>query len=209
MTQLDDATLSYYLDGELEYNQACEVNDVLDRDYISRDKLLELLKVHVLLKTLGRQELGKKTQSNRVDITRGKSSNKGTIHYLRPLINAGVAVLLVIMGFSGARLISEPGDSPHLFPTLPASIAAPLNEVLENGPSGTGMIHVDAKRSIDARITPVKTFRDNEGNFHRLFSIDLNQQGMILNVTGVAMRKGPSDWQAKSVFFREKKSQSI
>ena len=209
MTRLDDETLSCYLDGELEYSKIYEVNEILARDYLSRDKLFELLKAHVLLKTLGRQELGRKEQSNWVDMTRVKSSKKGTIHVLRPLLRTGVALLLVIIGFSGARLISPPADAPHPFPTLPASIVAPLNEALENGPSGTEMIHVDAKRSIDAQITPVKTFRDDEGNFHRLFSIDLNQQGMRLNVTGVAIRKGPSDWQAKSVIFREKMGQSI
>ena len=206
MTRVDDHTLSQYIDGSLDYQRSCEVADIISKDLPTADLMGELLKVHVLLKSLGNERFSEKVPDRIVESLNRRRNNWRSVFFSgRPYFQIAASVVLVLSGIAFGYL-GKPNsyDSASFFPHLPAGLERTVNSVLEEQKSGSVQNWVDEPNNLSAQIWPVKTFRDPSGGFYRIYYVDLDQAGGRRYFAGVAYRKGKNEWQTQSVFVREK-----
>lgn len=205
MTLVDDHTLSQYIDGSLDYQRSCEVADKIAKDRPTADMMNELLKTHVLLKSLGNERLSEKVPNRIFESLDHRRKNwPSTFFSGRTYFQIAASVLLILSGIAFGYL-GKPSsyDSASFFPHIPAGLEKKVNYVLEDQKSGSIQKWVDAPNKLSARIWPVKTFRDPSGGFYRIYYVDLDQDGTSRHFAGVAYRKGKNEWQTQSVFVRE------
>ena len=205
MNGVDEYTLSQYLDESMEYQHICETADVIASDVQTRDTLLEMLKAHTLLKALGNEIMSEEVPAIMLETVRGNPKKKWhTLFYKKPLLRVAAVIALLLTGFASGRMGESGTDrTATIFPTIPIGLERTVNTVLENEKSGTAHSWSDRTGRISAQVTPVKTYRDAKGSFYRFYSIDLSQDGIDLQLIGIAYRKGKDNWQTQSVFSRD------
>jgi len=205
MSLVDEYTLSQYIDGSLDYQRASEVAEQIARDRPTADMMGELLKVHVLLKSIGNETIGgnipdKLTQTLREKRNRRQSFFRAGSWYFK--LAASVVMILSSIAF-GYFFKPTTYETASIFPQIPEALGKTVSSVLEDQKSGSVYLWVDETNKRSARISPVETFRNTSGGFYRIYNIDLNQAGINQHFTGVAFRKGKNEWQTQSVFVRE------
>jgi len=205
MSLVDDHTLSQYIDGSLDYQRACEVADQITNDRPTAETMSELLKIHVLLKSMGHEYVSEKVPdqiSTSLDFRRKNWRNP--IFAKKSFFQIAASVVLVLSGVAFGYL-GKPNSSDMVsfFPHIPAGLEKTVNYVLEDQKSGSVQNWADEPNDLSARIWPVKTFRDATGGFYRIYYVDLNQGGASRHFAGVAYRRGKNEWQTQSVFVRE------
>jgi hypothetical protein len=205
MTLVDDHTLSQYIDGSLDYQRSCEVADKIAHDRPTADMMGELLKVHVLLKSLGNEHLSEKIPEQILEsLNYRKRNRRRKFFFEKPYFQIAASVVLILSGVAFGYLgKSNSYDSASFFPHIPAGLEKTVNDVLEDQKSGSVQDWVDEPNNLSARIWPVKTFRDPSGGYYRIYYVDLDQDGASRHFAGVAYRKGKNEWQTQSVFVRE------
>ena len=205
MTLVDEHTLSQYLDGSLDYQRSCEVADKIAKDRTTADMMVEMLKVHVLLKSLGNERLSEKVPDRIFESLNNKRKNQRSAFFSgKPYFQIAASVVLILSGIAFGYLGKQNSyDSASFFPHIPAGLEKTVNFVLEDQKSGSVQNWVDEPNNLSARIWPVKTFRDPSGGFYRIYYVDLDQDGASRHFAGVAYRKAKNEWQTQSVFVRE------
>lgn len=206
MTRVDEHTLSQYIDGSLDYQRSCEVADKIARDRPTADLVNELLKVHVLLKSLGNEHLSEKVPYQVVESINRRRNNRGRLIFNgTPYFQIAASIVLILSGIAfGYFGKPKSSYSSSFFPHIPAGLEKTVNYVLEDKKSGSVQNWVDEPSNLSAQIWPVKTFRDPSGGFYRIYYVDLDQAGRSRHFAGVAYRKGKNEWQTQSLFVREK-----
>ena len=72
--------------------------------------------------------------------------------------------------------------------------------MLEYQKSGSDQNWIHIKGGRSARITPVRSFRSSDGNFYRMYLIDMKNETGTQQFWGMASRLGKENWQTKGVF---------
>ena len=104
MTHVDETALTSYIDGALDYDQVCEVDRRIDQEPPVRELLLRLLRVHVLLKTIGRQELQEPVPERLSRVLKKGATKRGNGYFLRPALRAAAAIALIVAGFATSKI---------------------------------------------------------------------------------------------------------
>ena len=201
MSTIDDVTLSCYLDGELDYARATNVTDQIHRDVKTRDRFVAMATSHGLLRAYGQTEARKEIPAKLAEALR--KGNRRTLSTLkqRTIFQIAAVLLLFVASYligrqSGVEQIYQ----PSLVPVIPAALEQTINTVLEYQKSGSTQDWVQIEDGISAKITPVQSFRGSEGNFYRMYLIDMSGEGGTQKFWAMASRKGKENWQTKGVF---------
>lgn len=201
MSQVDDTTLSSYLDGELGYDRAKVVTDLIYRDSEVHDKLVGMAATQALLKSLQRRKTQEEIPDKIIKTLRRREKINIFPRGEKRFLQAAAVVLLFIGSFFVGRNSStnQIFQSSH-FPVIPLALERTINEVLEYQKSGSTNDWVEIEKGLSARVTPVRSFRGGKGEFYRMYVVDMDQAGSEQHFWGMAMRSGKESWQTKGVF---------
>ena len=201
MSTIDDTTLSCYLDGELDYARATNVTDQIHRDVNTRDRFVAMATSHGLLRAYGQTEAHKEIPPKLAQALRSRHKRTRFTSRQRTIFQIAAVLLLFFASF----LIGRQGSvvqvyQPSLVPVIPAALEQTINTVLEYQKSGSTQDWIEIEDGMSARITPVKSFRGSEGNFYRMYLIDMSGEGVTKKFWAMAARIGKENWQTKGVF---------
>ena len=201
MSTIDDTTLSCYLDGELDYARATNVTDQIHRDVNTRDRFVAMATSHGLLRAYGQTEARKEISPKLAQALR--SSYKRTRFTLRQSTIFQFAAVFLL--FVASFLMGRQGNvvqvyHPSLVPVIPAALEQTINTVLEYQKSGSTQDWIEIEDGMSAKITPVQSFRGSEGNFYRMYLIDISGEEGTQKFWAMASRIGKENWQTKGVF---------
>jgi hypothetical protein len=201
MSQVDDITLSSYLDGELDYDQTKVVTEQIHHDPVVRDRLAGMASIQALLKAYGREKEREEIPDSTIETLRHSKQRKIFPLMEKRVLQAAAVLLLFIGSFLLGRNNSDTRNlQSSNFPVIPAALEQTINEVLENQKSGSPQSWVEIEKNISARVTPVRSFRGGQGEFYRMFVVDMVQAGSEQHIWGMAIRSGKKSWQTKGVF---------
>lgn len=205
MNPVDEDILSRNLDGTLDYQSACTTAEQLAHDGRSRETMLEMLRVHALLGAYGHDAAAQPVPARLLETIHRR---RGRLRYLqllkRPLLQAAAAIAIVLAGYLAGRS-AGPGVYPESasFPAIPGILEETVNTALEYEKSGSVRTWADGGRDFSASVTPVRTYRDGNGMFYRLYHVDVNQRGVVRHVAAIASRQENGRWLTRSVFSRK------
>jgi len=197
----DDVILSCYLDGELDYARAAEVSDNIAHDAHTRDKFVALATSQAQLRAYCQTHY-----NSAVPMHINRSLDKARKRNVFPLDQKGflqlAAVLVVCIAsyFAGRQNSADLSLQASLVPAIPATLEQTINSVLEYQRSGSEQGWIEMHDGTSARITPVKSFRGDEGAFYRMYLIDLSGESGTQHFWAMASRVGKENWQTRGVF---------
>lgn len=201
MSQVDDIALSSYLDGELDYNRAKKLTYLIHHDPDVHERLVDMATTQALLKSIGREKAREEIPNSLIQALNRRKQKKVFLPGGKQVLQVAAAVLLFIGSFFLGR---NNGSSQYLqssnFPVIPVSLEQTINNVLEYQKSGSVQTWVEIEKGVTARVTPVRTFRGSQGEFYRMFVVDMELLDSEQQFWGMAMRSGKERWQTKGVF---------
>ena len=201
MSITDDISLSCYLDGELDYARATDVTDQINQDEQTRDRFVTMAISHCMLRAYGQTEAHKKIPPRMAQVLRNDNKSKRYFLKNKTIFQAAAVVLLFIASyFMGQQTRTGQLYQPSLVPVIPASLGQTINTVLEYQKSGSNQNWIQIQGGISARVTPVRSFRSSDGNFYRMYLIDMNNEAGTQKFWAMASRLGKENWQTKGVF---------
>lgn len=205
MSHVDDITLSSYLDGELDYYHAEDVTDRIHYDSATRDRLASLAAAQALLKSFARSRDGEASPERLVGTLRRRKHHR--LFSLRDnrFVQAAAVFLLLLGSFLlGRNDNSGAHFQTSAFPVIPASLEQTISTVLEYERSGSTQEWVNIDKDVSARVTPVRSFRGGQGEFYRMFVVDMMRSGSEEHFWGMAKRSGKESWQTRGIFASDK-----
>ena len=203
-TRFDHLTLSAYVDGELDRKTMREVERFLDRDAQARQFVLDAMHATVLLRAGGNEAVREPVPERlRQVFARSPKSAFAWRDMRWPALRLAAAVALVVVG-AGLGLIFNPGGPPPSIglpgPLLPAAYQQAINQSLENHLSGDPLaVDLDGGRRIV--ITPIKTYRNPEGQYYRGYDMELFNGGAQEKFRGMAYRAGNAEWRTTAFYL--------
>lgn len=202
MSPVDDITLSCYLDGELDYDRANEVTSQIHCDPDAREKLVGMVTSLSLLKSYGWTKSKKEVPPKLIQTLHQRKKRK-LLFFKEKTIFQVAAVVLLFVGsyFIGRQNSIEQRYESSFFPVIPASLEQTINQALEYQKSGSTQKWVKMTTGVSARITPVRSFRGAEGEFYRMYLIDLDETDEKQQYWAMAVRSGKEHWQTRGVFI--------
>ncbi len=206
MNKLDDQVLLQYLDGDMDNQMISDLADQLARDSGGRDRLVELVGVQASLRAMAKGVMEEEIPPTLLAAVRkGGSRPLAGKFFLFPPLRYAAVVCLMVVGFLFGRTAGEerlPLDSA-LFPVIPAALEQVVNATLEFEPSGATQVWQDGQQKYHARVIPVRTFRDEKGEFYRMYYLELVRGENSRSYVGIALRTGNKTWQTRSVSLRD------
>jgi len=203
-TSFDHLTLSAYVDGELDRRTMREVERFLDRDAQARQFVLDAMHTTVLLRAGGNEAVHEPVPERLRQVFAQPSGKAFLWREMRwPVLRLAAAVALIVVG-AGLGLIFKPGPQPANslpFHPLPSAYQQAINQSLENHLSGDPL-SVDlgggGRRII---ITPIKTYRNPEGQYYRGYDMELIADGNQQRLRGMAYRAGQAEWRTTALYL--------
>lgn len=208
MERLDDHLLCCYLDGRLGINETVEIADRITADPELRDRLVQLLGVKVRLRAFG-QEITEEPVPERLlaSVRRSNGKRARAEIFAWPVLRYAAVLVLMLGGFFAGRL--SPVDQKLaglIFPVVPIELQQVVNATLELEPSGQGRSWQD-NSGLSARVVPVRTFRGENGEYYRMYTLELTQDEQVQQYVALARRTGKESWQTRSLQLEESVSQ--
>ncbi len=201
----DDLTLSSYVDGELDPESMREVEAFLESDADARKYVVNAIKTTARL----RQSLNKVLYEevppqliNTIFPEHKKKSRLSTVFH--PALRMAAAIVLVLIGF-GAGWLVVPTDGVQPAFTMPTPFPAGYNQVvqeaMEHNLSGAPRQWQSPENEAVIIVTPVKTYRDNSGQYFREFRMEISTASERRQVNGLAHRQ-KGEWKTKAVYYQ-------
>jgi hypothetical protein len=202
---INDTLLSSYLDGELDPEQTHALSQELQRNSQARDTLLSLLHVQTIMKANSlSQERQFRDQNINVPVFDHETQHQTTSSKkFFPLLAAAAFILSLGfgLGLNSNNLLT---DSPQRFTMTNQDFFANhpvIQTSLENDKSGTTRHWQDTNTETIIKVTPIKTYQDNNGVFHRLYNLNLSTSNSHESITALAYRSGHKKWRTQSIRF--------
>lgn len=206
MKQLDDQLLGQYLDGVLDSRTVSDVADQLSMDVGAQERLVHLVAVQAKLRALGKDIMEEEIPVGLLDILQNKSARfHGIRMWSSDMLRYAAVLCLLVVGFIFGRTIGGERETIEstLFPTIPLALEQVVNTTLEFEPSGSKQVWEDHQKKYHAQIVPVRTYKGAEGDFYRMYYLEL-VRGMDSRLyVGIALRTGDKTWQTRSVYLRD------
>ena len=207
MSNIDEKTLSRYLDGELDFEEVNRVADQIENDKPGQEMLLDMLRFQSLMRAMDKEERKRAESAGLEAVQPEKSNMKPKLRLVRnsPLLQVAAALVLLVAGFLyGTHETNEAALSDRvLFPVVPTSLTQTISEVLEYEPSGTVRSWQEPKGNLSAEVRAVKSYRDKSGTVYRLYYVDVEENGNTRKLAGLAYREKKEQWATRSLFRRD------
>lgn len=197
MTTTNDIELSMYLDGELDEVDSARVEAALNADPQLMARFQVLLRSDAALKTAFDQVLEAPlpplvvvAQERPAVVPRLPVRQRPGFRYA---VAAGIAGL--VLGFSGAHVsptLTSAENAAHV-----AAIEAQLPAVLEDQISGTTVAFRDTLQGLSGTLTPVRTFRNEDGSFCRAYEARILDSDKRTASLGIACRDEDGQWRTR------------
>jgi len=202
--KLDDTTLSSYVDGELDAEAMRKVEAYLESDAEARNYVLNAIRITAHLRGDMNNVLHEEVPEQLIDTIFSQPKKKGRQSILlQPLLRMAASVVLILLGFGAGWLIPTPGDEPAF--TLPTPFPAGYNrivqEAMEYNLSGAPRQWQSPENQAVVIVTPVKTYRDKNGQYFREFRMEVSTATQSRQVNGLAYRQ-QGEWKTKAVYFQ-------
>lgn len=202
-TEFDQLTLSAYVDGELDRQTMREVERFMDSDAQARQFVLDAMHATVLLRVGGNEAVLEPVPDRlRQVFARPAAATPAWREMRFPALKLAAAFALVIVGI-GLGLIFKPGGRPvpgQPYQLLSATYERAINESLEHHLSGAPLsldLGSGGQRII---ITPIKTYRNPEGQYYRGYDMELFTDGRRQKFRGMAYRTGHAQWRTTALY---------
>lgn len=197
MTRTSEIELSMYLDGELDEAATARIESALDADPQLMARFESLLRSDATLKAAFGPVLEAPlpplvvmAQDSPAVARRAPLPQRTGV---RMALAAGVAGL--VLGFSVAQLsplLATPENAAHV-----AAIEAQLPAVLEDEVSGTTVAFHDTLKGVSGTVTPVRTFRNEDGAFCRAYEARILDSDQSTSSLGIACRDEDGRWRTR------------
>lgn len=200
----DQELLSAYMDGELAPDELEAVDELLEKDGTAREFVLDAVRVNARLRGRYNSVLSEEIPPRLHDTveTTAPISYK-TPAIVRNLARIAAVLVFVTLGFGAGNLFNRP-DSGSILTRLdgmPAELMPVVADVLENNLSGSPRQWSSRFGFDPITVTPVKTYRDDNGRFFREYTLEFSYQGRQRRVIGLAYRTEAGLWNTKALFF--------
>ena len=202
--KFDDITLSSYVDGELDAESMRAVEAFLESDAEARNYVVNAVRITARLRGAMNNVLHEQVPEQLIDTIFSQPQNKGRQSSLfQPLLRVAASVVLILLGFAAGWLIPTPGDQPAFsMPTpFPAAYNRIVQEAMENNLSGAPRQWQSPEDQAVVTVTPVKTYRDKNGQYFREFRMEVSTATQSRQVNGLAHRQ-KGEWKTKAVYFQ-------
>jgi hypothetical protein len=122
---------------------------------------------------------------------------------IRNLLRAAALLILGFLGFgSGILMERNAGENfPAQIAPLPARYSNVVDAALEFNLSGKSRKWVAPGGSIAVKVTPVKTYRAQDGVYYREYRLELATGTRQSRVNGLAYRTAQGKWTTKVLYF--------
>jgi hypothetical protein len=202
--EYDQLTLSAYMDGELDRQTMSEVERYLDNDAEARRFVLEAMRTTVLLRAGSNEALHEPVPTRLQNVFADPPLRSSLWQGLDfPGLKLAAAFALVVVGV-GLGLIFQPTADPvGQLPSfqLPSAYRQVISQSLETHLSGDPLafdLNAAGHRIV---ITPIKTYRDKNGQYYRRYTMELISGDSQRTYRGMAYRTGRSDWRTTALFM--------
>jgi anti-sigma factor RsiW len=205
MTQkFDDTTLSSYVDGELDPESMQEVEAFLESDADARKYVMNAIRTTARLRESMNKVLHEEVPEHLINaVLPRQDRGSRRSHFFQPLLRMAAAIILVLLGFGAGWFVPTNGDQPAftMLTPFPASYNQVLHETMENNLSGAPRQWRSPENQAVIIVTPVKTYRDKNGQYFREFRLEVSTATERRQVSGLAYRQ-KGEWKTKAVYFQ-------
>jgi hypothetical protein len=192
------------VDGELDRQTMREVERFLDNDAQARQFVLDAMHATVLLRAGGSEAVHEPVPERLRQVFVRPAENTRPWREMRwPALRLAAAVALLVVG-AGLGLIFKPGpQSANSLPfhLLPTAYQQAINQSLENHLSGDPFSVDLGDGSRRIVITPIKTYRNPEGQYYRGYDMELIADGHQQRLRGMAYRAGQAEWRTTALYL--------
>jgi len=202
--KFDDITLSSYVDGELDEQSMREVEAFVESDAEARQYVVNAVRTTARLRGSMNTVLYEDVPEQHIGtiFPQSKKEDRQSAVF-RPLFRLAASILLILLGFGAGWLIPTSGDQPAFnMPTpFPAGYNRIVQEAMEYNLSGAPRQWQSPENQAVIIVTPVKTYRDKNGQYFREFQMDVTTPTQSRQVNGLAHRQ-KGEWKTKAVYFQ-------
>ena len=202
--KFDDITLSSYVDGELDPDSMQEVDAILESDADARRYVVNAIRTTARMRESMNKVLYEEVPEHLINAIlpqQEKESWRSSV--FQPMVRMAAAIILILLGFGAGWLVPTNGDEPVF--TMPAPFPADynqvLNEAMEHNLSGAPRQWQSPEKRAVIIVTPVKTYRDNNGQYFREFRLEVSTATERRQINGLAYRQN-GEWKTKAVYFQ-------
>lgn len=202
--KFDDITLSSYVDGELDAESMREVEAFLECDSEASKYVVNAIRTTARLRQSMNKVLYEEVPEQLIDTIFPQQKKEGWQSTIfQPLFRMAAAIVLMLLGFAAGWLIPTSGDEPAFsMPTpFPASYHRIVQEAMEYNLSGAPRQWQSPEDQAVIIVTPVKTYRDKNGQYFREFRMEVSTATQNRQVNGLAQRQ-KGEWTTKAVYFQ-------
>jgi len=203
MTQkFDDITLSSYVDGELDSDSMQEVEAFLDSNADARKYVVNAIRTTARLRESMNQVLYEEVPEHLINAVLPRQESRRSPVF-QQLFRMAAAIILVLLGFGAGWFVPTNGDQPaFIMPTpFPAGYNQVLHDAMEHNLSGAPRQWQFPENKAVIVVTPVKTYRDKNGQYFREFRMEVSTATENRQVSGLAYRQ-KGEWKTKAVYFQ-------
>lgn len=200
----DETILSAYIDGELDAATMGEVDSFLEKDREASGYMLDTIRTTARLKADMNAVLQEEVPQRLLDtLSPQQIARSRRKPLMRNLLRTAAVIILGIFGFGiGLLMERNTGENyPAQIAPLPARYSDVVNAALEFNLSGKSREWVAPRGSIDVKVTPVKTYRDQAGVYYREYRLELATGNRQSHVNGLAYRTAKGKWTTKVLYF--------
>ena len=200
----DETILSAYIDGELDAATMGEVDSFLEKDREASGYMLDTIRTTARLKADMNAVLQEEVPQRLLDtLSPQQIARSRRKPLMRNLLRTAAVIILGIFGFGiGLLMERNTGENyPAQIAPLPARYGDVVNAALEFNLSGKSREWVAPRGSIDVKVTPVKTYRDQAGVYYREYRLELATGNRQSHVNGLAYRTAKGKWTTKVLYF--------
>jgi hypothetical protein len=176
----------------------------LEQDEKARRYILNAVKTSAYLRSSANAALEEEVPDRLLDMFSPPQSPKRHRRWsAHPLYRMAAAVLLVLIGMGTGLWIELNGNSriPAMMLPLPDRYHQIVNETLEHNISGASRQWREPQISSIITVTPVRTYRDQNGLYYREYRMEVATDTDRNQVKGLAYRDATGDWKTKALYF--------
>jgi hypothetical protein len=188
--KFDDITLSSYVDGELDPESMREVEAFLESDSDARKYVMNAIRITARLRESMNKVLHEEVPEHLINTILPQQKKEGRRSTLfQPLFRMAAAIILILLGFGAGWLLPTNGDEPvfTMLTPFPAGYKQVVNDAMEHNLSGAPRQWQSPENQAVIIVTPVKTYRDKNGQYFREFRMEVSQHG---------------EWKTKAVYYQ-------
>ena len=202
--KFDDITLSSYVDGELDPESMREVEAFLESDSDARKYVVNAVRTTARLRESMNKVLYEEVPQHLINTILPQQKKEGRLSTVfQPLFRMAAAIILILLGFGAGWLVPTNGDEPvfTMLTPFPAGYKRVVNDAMEHNLSGAPRQWQSPENQAVIIVTPVKTYRDKNGQYFREFRMEVSTTTERQQINGLAYRQN-GEWKTKAVYFQ-------